>query len=377
MRKPFFAVMTYALALTAGCTHVQDAHRTSKAIAPESGSRKLAAAFADLPAGQSPAEVGKKLAARMLTTRPNTRPGAHYAEDSLYMTALKFAGITKDEQLLQSLVTRFDPIMTPATQAAFQNVQRHVDHNIFGIVPLELYMQTKDPKYLEFGKWLADRQWERPNAEGLSDQTRFWIDDMYMITILQVQAYRATHDKIYLDRAALEMVAYLDKLQQPNGLFYHGADFPFFWGRGDGWIAAGMPELLSELPADHPQRARIMEGYHKMMAALLKYQDADGMWHQLIDHPESYKETSCTAMFTYAFILGVKNGWLTDPAYAQGARKGWLALQNYIDENGDVDKVCVGTGQTNSLQFYLTRPTQKGNPHGQAPVLWCAAAILR
>jgi rhamnogalacturonyl hydrolase YesR len=376
MRKTFFALTTCALALAAGCTSGQDIHTAHKAIAA-AGPKKCSAEFANWPAGQSPAEVGKKLAARMLTTRTNTRPGAHYAEDSLYMTSLKFADITKDEQLMKSLVTRFDPIMTPATQAAFQNVQRHVDHNIFGIVPLELYMRTKDQKYLDFGKWLADRQWEGPNAEGLSDQTRFWIDDMYMITILQVQAYRATKDKVYLDRAALEMVAYLDKLQQPNGLFYHGANFPFFWGRGDGWVAAGMPELLSELPADHPKRARIMEGYQKMMAALLKYQDTDGMWHQLIDHPESYKESSCTAMFTYGFILGVKNGWLTDQAYAQAARKGWLALQDYIDENGDVDKVCVGTGQTNSLQFYLTRPTQKGNPHGQAPVLWCAVALLQ
>jgi rhamnogalacturonyl hydrolase YesR len=376
MRKTFLASMTCALALAAGCTAGQDNRAANKSTAAAKP-KKLSAEFENWPAGQSPAEVGKKLTARMLTTRTNTRPGAHYAEDSLYMTSLKFAGITKDEQLLQALVTRFDPIMTPATQAAFQNVQRHVDHNIFGIVPLELYMQTHDQKYLDFGKWLADRQWERPNVEGLSDQTRFWIDDMYMITILQVQAYRATKDKVYLDRAALEMVAYLDKLQQPNGLFYHGANFPFFWGRGDGWVAAGMPELLGELPADHPKRARIMEGYQKMMAALLKYQDTDGMWHQLIDHPESYKESSCTAMFTYGFILGVKNGWLTDPAYAQAARKGWLALQDYIDQNGDVDKVCVGTGQTNSLQFYLTRPTQKGNPHGQAPVLWCAVALLR
>jgi len=87
---------------------------------------------------------------------------------------------------------------------------------------------------------------------GLSDQTRFWIDDMYMITILQVQAFRATGDRVYLDRAALEMVAYIDKLQQPNGLFFHGVNAPHFWGRGNGWIAAGMPELLSELPADHP-----------------------------------------------------------------------------------------------------------------------------
>jgi rhamnogalacturonyl hydrolase YesR len=252
-----------------------------------------------------------------------------------------------------------------------------VDHNIFGIVPLELYIRTKDPKYLELGKKLADRQWEKPTPDGLSDQTRFWIDDMYMITILQLQAYRATGDKVYLDRAALEMAAYLDKLQRPNGLFYHGPEFPFFWGRGNGWVAAGMSEVLSELPKDHPKRARILESYNKMIASLLQYQDSDGMWHQLIDHPESYQESSATAMFTFAMITGVKKGWLKDEEYAQAARKGWLAVNKFIDRDGNVDRVCVGTGQTNSLEFYLTRPTEKGNPHGQAPVLWCAVALLK
>jgi unsaturated rhamnogalacturonyl hydrolase len=84
---------------------------------------------------------------------------------------------------------------------------------------------------------------------------------MYMLTILQLQAWRATGDRKYLDRGAVEMVAYLDKLQQPNGLFFHAPDVPFFWGRGDGWVAAGMAEMLRDLPADHPQRARIMKGY--------------------------------------------------------------------------------------------------------------------
>jgi hypothetical protein len=95
-----------------------------------------------------------------------------------------------------------------------------------------------------------------------------WIDDMYMLIILQLQAYRAAGDPKYLDRAALEMTTYLDKLQQPNGLFYHAPDVPFYWGRGDGWVAVGMAEMLSELPPDHPQRARITEGYKKMMAAV-------------------------------------------------------------------------------------------------------------
>ena len=59
--------------------------------------------------------------------------------------------------------------------------------------------------------------------------------------------YAFSGDKKYLERDAKEMAAYLDKLQQPNGLFYHAPDVPFFWGRGDGWVAAGMAEMLRDL----------------------------------------------------------------------------------------------------------------------------------
>ena len=60
---------------------------------------------------------------------------------------------------------------------------------------------------------------------------------MYMIPILQIEAYKATKDLKYIDRAAKEMVLYLNELQRPNGLFYHAPDVPFYWGRGNGWIA--------------------------------------------------------------------------------------------------------------------------------------------
>jgi rhamnogalacturonyl hydrolase YesR len=333
--------------------------------------------FTNWPAGTAPEEIGKKIVTNMLPRWIPTKPSVHYAEDSTWYSALEFAKLTGDQAMTDALVKRYDPWRTEAGQQKIVSWQHHVDHAIFGIVPLELYIRTKDPQYLALGKRLADEQWADPTPEGLSGETRFWIDDMYMITILQLQAYRATGDKTYLDRAALEMVAYLDKLQQPNGLFYHGPEFRFFWGRGNGWVAAGMTELLTELPATHPKRARILEGYRKMMAALLKYQDADGVWHQLLDHFESYEESSCTAMFTYAMITGVKQGWLEDKSYAPAARKGWLAVNKFIDADGNVDKVCVGTGQTNDIQFYLNRPTEKGNAHGQAPVLWCVNALLR
>ena len=334
--------------------------------------------FTKWPAGTDPKEVGAKIVKDMLPRWIPDRPSVHYAEDSTWYNALEFAKLTNDQAMTDALVKRFGPWESQAGQDKLISWQRHVDHNIFGIVPLELYIRTKNQKYLDLGKKMADRQWGKPTPDGLTDQTRFWIDDMYMITILQVQAYRATGDKVYLDRAALEMVAYLGKLQRPNGLFYHGPDSPFYWGRGNGWMAGGMSELLSELPKNHPKRAAIMAGYQKMMATLLKYQDADGVWHQLIDHPESYQESSCTAMFTFAMITGVKKGWLKGPAYAQGARKGWIGLNaKFIDKDGLVDKVCVGTNKADNVQVYLTRPTQKGNPHGQAPALWCVNALLR
>ncbi len=211
----------------------------------------------------------------------------------------------------------------------------------------------------------------------MSSETRFWIDDMYMLTMLQVEAYRATGDRKYIDRAALEMTAYLDKLQQPNGLFYHAPDVPFFWGRGDGWVAAGMSEMLRSLPPDSPYRAPIMAGYQKMMKALLQYQSKDGTWRQLIDHEEAWPETSASGMFTFAMITGVKNGWLDEATYGPAARRAWLGLVGYVDQNENVTSVCEGTNKKDDLEYYLLRRRRTGDFHGQAPVMWAAAALLR
>jgi len=212
---------------------------------------------------------------------------------------------------------------------------------------------------------------------GYTGQTRLWIDDMYMITAVQAQAYRATNDPKYIERAAKEMVLYLDSLQRPNGLFYHAPDVPYFWGRGNGWMAAGMSELLRSLPENNPDRARIMKGYKTMMASLLKYQAADGMWRQLVDDPGSWPETSGTGMFTFAMITGVKNGWLDAATYGPAARKGWLKLITYLDEHNNIREVCEGTNKKNDHQYYLDRGRVTGDLHGQAPVLWCATALLR
>lgn len=337
--------------------------------------------FSNWPAGTSPEQVGKLVAERyaastFLNLRRNP-PGPFiiYPETCTWYGALTFSKLSGDTDLNTRLVHRFDRLLGP--ESSLIPKPTHVDLTVFGTVPLELYMETGDQKYLAIGKSLADAQWEHPRPDGLTGQTRFWIDDMFMITAVQVQAFRATHDRRYLDRAALEMTTYLDKLQQPNGLFYHAPDVPFFWGRGNGWVAAGMAELLRDLPPDHPRRRRILKAYRKMMKALLHYQDAQGMWHQLIDHPGAWPETSSTGMFTYAMVTGVKYGWLDRKHYAPAARKAWLGLVSYIEPNGDIRNVCEGTNKKNDLSYYLNRARLTGDLHGEAPVLWTASALLR
>ena len=344
------------------------------------GAQAQALYFGDWPEGTSPREIGKRLAENFVKRNFEYQSGKRefviYPEACAWYGALKVAGEIGDHDLEKALVAKFDPFLSP-DGAKHISPQAHVDYHVFGIVPLELYLQTKDKKYLSIGQGFADRQWEKTTPDGITAEARYWIDDMYMITALEVQAFRATHDRKYLDRAAKTMAAYLDKLQQPNGLFFHAPDAQFYWSRGNGWEAAGMAELLLSMPKDHPLRPRILDGYHKMMASLLKYQGDDGLWRQLIDHPESWPETSGTGMFTFAMITGVRNGWLPTKTYGPAARKAWLVLVKHIDENANVTDVCEGTNKGFSVQYYLDRKRLTGDLHGQAAALWSAMALLR
>jgi len=346
------------------------------------------------PKGSSPTEIGKRIVAKFLNT-PHSRYGnTHpevpptqitYPDVCAWLGGLWFAKVTNDKPMLNQLEARFNPLFN--TQKNLLPKPNHVDNNVFGSLAFELYLQTKEKKYLDLGLTYADAQWTLPeNAKpeekayadkGYSWQTRIWIDDMFMITAVQSQAYRATGDRKYIDRAAKEMVFYLDKIQLENGLFYHSPEAHFSWGRGNGWMAVGMAEMLRNLPKDNPNKARIMEGYHKMMAALLKFQEKDGMWRQIIDDPEAWKETSGTAMFTDAMITGVKNGWLDKKTYGAAARKGWLALITYINQDDELTEVCEGTNIKNDRNHYLQRKRIVGDLHGQAPLIWCATALLR
>jgi unsaturated rhamnogalacturonyl hydrolase len=341
--------------------------------------------FTTWPTGSSPSEIGRRVVENYLA-RAVTSP-VRYEEACTWYGSLTFSLLAGDQALDARVIRRFDPILTPAG-AAYIGQRDHVDDRVFGIVPLEIYIQNMDARYLTIGQDRADLQWARTTADGITTEARYWVDDMYMITALQAQAFRATGDTKYLDRAATTMVAYLNRLQQPNGLFFHTAQSPQYWGRGNGWFAAGMAEILRSLPTSHPQRAQILAGYQKMMAGLLSFQAPTGMWKQLIDNTsaQNWPETSATGMFAFAMITGVKNGWLAENTYGPAARAAWLALIGYLDANANLREVCVGTGEAfpavgadtaAQVNYYLARGREVGNFHGQAPVLWSASGLLR
>ena len=372
--------------------------------------------FDNLPQEASPIEIGNKITNRFLeqghsqygsplrVNEPRTQ--ITYPDVCTWLGGLWFAQETDNKDLTERLKARFEPLFT--NEAYLQPKPNHVDNNVFGAVPLELYLQTGEERYKTLGMMYADSQWELPanwkleegeerqssmygdfkdadicqpeqkewDDKGYSWQTRFWLDDMYMITTIQAQAYRVTNDRKYIDRAAKEMVLYLNELQRPNGLFYHAPDVPFYWGRGNGWIAAGMAELLQYLPKKHKDRPRILQGYLTMMNSLKDFQNSRGIWNQLIDQPDCWAETSGSAMFTFAFIKGEKNGWLNAKEYAPLARKAWLTLVPYVNEDGDVTEICIGTDRKNDKQYYYDRKRCIGDYHGQLAFLWCVVALL-
>ncbi len=349
--------------------------------------------FKKFPKGSEPEHIGQKVAQLYVETPyrhfdeiPGEPPYIVYPETCTWFGALRFAEETKDKKLLRQLEERFFPLL--GTRKELMQKPNHVDNTVFGVIPLQLYMQTRNELYYYIGIDFADRQWQLPrdskhekaNKElidnGLTWQTRFWIDDMYMITAVQSQAYLASKDEKYINRAAYEMTVYLDSIQRPNGLFYHAPSAPFFWCRGNGWMAAGMADLLKHLPDNNLHKNRILQEYRKMMATLKSYQNEEGLWNQLIDEPDTWTETSGSAMFTYAMITGVKNGWLNAEEYAPVARKAWLALITYLNDNGDLKNVCIGTNIGQTKEHYINRKRLVGDFHGQAALLWSAVALL-
>ena len=149
-----------------------------------------------------------------------------------------------------------------------------------------------------------------------------------------------------------------------------------FWGRANGWAMLAQIDLLDRLPLNHPQRGMLVTYLQRHIDGIVRYQSAHGLWHQLLDKSDSYLETSCSAMFTYAIARAVNKGYI-ESRYAAIARRGWQGVMSKIHSDGQIEGVCTGTGVGDNLEFYYKRPTPLNDIHGIGAVLLAGTEMLQ
>jgi len=167
-----------------------------------------------------------------------------------------------------------------------------------------------------------------------------------------------------------------------KGVYMHGwvegmsVHPEFRWARANGWAFMTEVELLEVLPENHLQRAQILELLREHAKGLASYQSGSGFWHQLLDREDSYLETSATAIYTYAFARAINRGWIDAKAYGPATLLAWNALSTKVNEKGQVEGTCVGTGMAFDPMFYYYRPTSPFAAHGYGPTLLASAEVL-
>jgi rhamnogalacturonyl hydrolase YesR len=104
---------------------------------------------------------------------------------------------------------------------------------------------------------------------------------------------------------------------------------------------------------------------------------ASGFYHNVLNHPDSFEETSGTAIFTMAIARGINEGWIKDKKYRPYVLKGWKALDSVIGEDGTVSQICMGTMCTEDVQYYYKRPVVKDDSHGLLGLIFAGIEVQK
>ena len=211
-----------------------------------------------------------------------------------------------------------------------------------------------------------------------------WLDDMFMALPSMAARSAYTNDPKQLDEAARIAGLFIDRMWIPEkGIFRHGyvegleQEPSMAWGRANGWAILTMCQLLDAMPENHPQRAKTLSTIKEHIKGLSQLQGRDGFWHQLLDRNDSYEETSATAIFAYCIAHAVNQGWVEAVTYGPVAQLAWEAVASKINDKGEVEGVCVGTGMGFDPAYYYYRPVSVKAAHGYGPVIWAGSEIIK
>lgn len=271
------------------------------------------------------------------------------------------------------------------------NMKELDDCGAMGAAVIEVYQLDKKQQYRDYIDDAArhimegqDRLEDGTLSRTFPREMTVWADDAYMATSFLTRMGKFTGDQRYFNEAAKQLILMDSYLwDETKGLYYHCyyADLDrngvAYWGRANGWITISLADLIEAMPADHPQRDELIEMLEKQLVGASRWQNANGMWNQLLDKSDSYDESSVTAMYIYGIAKAINNGWI-DPAYGSIARAGWKALKdNEITADGRFTNVCVGTGISNDLPFYFNRPVGDNEKHGLGLIINTAVEMMK
>ena len=254
---------------------------------------------------------------------------------------------------------------------------------------LEVYAFDKKPDYLDYlrrvGDYIINKQVKFPDGTLARNGPRkmtLWADDLYMSVPYLARMGKMTGDNSYLDFAVRQVESFNRYIYDTaSGLYFHvfyndeNTNGVAHWGRCNGWIALAQSALLDQLPANHPKREHLRKMLLRQIIGFSRYQDTSGMWHQVLDKPDSYLESSVTAMFIYTVAHAVNKGWIS-PHYLSIALNGWEGLAKKVTADGELTDICIGTNVEENIRFYYNRPRETNDTHGLGAFLLAGTELI-
>jgi len=332
--------------------------------APRSLKRFLLAIFRSEFAGPSPArrEIQQRLDRSPVQIAGQlARRYGHQLDSVAYIPALALVGrvrlgeLTGDRSHLadvERIVKPYVDAMKPTIPKGRLSGSNHSGHLVFA----ELARVTGNKRYIELARAAADLGFDKDGKplEAMPANSEM-SDSVFMGCPILVETGRLTGEAKY-DAMALRHLEFMLKTnRRPDGLHAHSPLDPTPWGRGNGFPALGLAWCLSHLPDDAAEHRGMLAAFQAHLAALVKFQDPTGTWHQVVNHPGSYREFTSTCMITYAMIRGVRRKWLDAGTFVPVIERAWPAIQARIAPDATLVDVCTGTGKQKNLRAYFDR----------------------
>jgi rhamnogalacturonyl hydrolase YesR len=274
---------------------------------------------------------------------------------------LRLSEMTKDTRYADEVHKIVQPILTGEKSPVPKSGSEQAGHLLF----VALAVRAKEPdrsRLIALCRLAADQVFDDSGMpQVVMPFHNMMSDAVFMAGPILASTGKLTGDRRYFDAAALHFESMRKYCLRDDGLYRHSPLCEAAWGRGNGFPALGLALALSDWPADHPAFEPLLKEFRSHIAVLKAHQDSKtGCWHQVIDHPESYNEYSCTCMIGFAMVRGIRRDWLDRSEYQPRVDLAWKAIESRTSPIGELVNVCAGTGKQKTLQDYLDRPAING-----------------